>query len=260
MCSNKLFTVIILSYNKLNFLKECIKSVLNQSYPYIEIIISDDASKNFDKHSLESFINENKNHNIINVIINHNKDNIGLVKNLNKAIKLSSGSYIMNLAGDDQIYDSEVINNIVKYFNSTNYLATTGIIRAYDENMKEPLWSNPPTEFIDFVINNKPIDIYKKLCIENFLSGPGFTYKKELLSKYGLYDEKYRLIEDYPRYLYLTRNGCAIGCLGIPLIKYRQGGISNGIPTEENFYIREMIFNDLDLINKNEIEPYINNI
>ena len=42
-------SVIILTYNQMDYLYDAIKSVLNQDYPNIELIVSDDASCNFQK-------------------------------------------------------------------------------------------------------------------------------------------------------------------------------------------------------------------
>ena len=53
-------TVIVLSYNKFDYLYEAIESALNQSYEKIEIIIQDDASVSFPKKQIVSFIEKNK--------------------------------------------------------------------------------------------------------------------------------------------------------------------------------------------------------
>ena len=39
-----LVSIIIPSYNHANFIKEAIQSVINQSYPNIELIVIDDGS------------------------------------------------------------------------------------------------------------------------------------------------------------------------------------------------------------------------
>ena len=137
MNENKIFTVIILSYNNLQYIEECLQSVLNQDYKYIEIIVSDDCSDNFDMIKIEKYINDNKKDNIVNFIINRNEKNLGIVRNLNKAIKLSTGDYFMNLACDDKIYDKNVISDIVVSFEKTGRLAITGFIEWYNENMEK---------------------------------------------------------------------------------------------------------------------------
>lgn len=40
----------------------------------------------------------------------------------------------------------------------------------------------------------------------NFVSGASTYYKKEIFDKYGLFDEKYKLLEDYPFYVNLAFN------------------------------------------------------
>ena len=80
-------SVIILTYNQMDYLYDAIKSVLNQDYPNIELIVSDDASCNFQKGMLEKFIEENKTDNIKNTIIIVNSSNVGTVKILMGLLK-----------------------------------------------------------------------------------------------------------------------------------------------------------------------------
>lgn len=45
--------------------------------------------------------------------------------------------------------------------------------------------------------------------------------------KYGLYDEKYTLLEDYPRWIKLTEKGVNIVFWDHIVVKYRKGGVSS---------------------------------
>lgn len=257
MNENKIFTVIILSYNNLQYMEECLQSVLNQDYRYIEIIVSDDCSDNFDMIKIEKYINDNSKDNIVNFIINRNEENLGTVRNLNKAIKLSTGNYFMNLACDDKIYDKNVISDIVIFFNKTDCLAITGFIEWCNENMEKSNRYYPSKSAMEYVNNRKPIEIYEQLCKGDFLAGPGFSYSRELISLYGFYDEEYKLIEDYSRYLYLTRNGCYIGFMDRVIISYRLGGISTSTgKTDKEIKIRNQFNKDRALVKVKEILPY----
>lgn len=60
----------------------------------------------------------------------------------------------------------------------------------------------------------------------NFVSGASTYYKKDIFDKYGFFDEKYRLLEDYPFYAKLALNNEKIGYLDYPTIQYELGGIS----------------------------------
>lgn len=109
-------SVIILTYNQMDYLYDAIKSVLNQDYPNIELIVSDDASCNFQKGMLEKFIEENKTDNIKNTIIIVNSSNVGTVKNINGALKKCTGDIIMPLASDDVFYDKTIVSKVVDRF------------------------------------------------------------------------------------------------------------------------------------------------
>ncbi|MBZ9634149.1 glycosyltransferase [Clostridium sp. FP1] len=248
MDASNIVSVLVLSYNNLQYIKECLNSILHQNYQYIEIIISDDYSSDFKKDEIEQFIRDNKKENIVNYVINQNSSNLGTVKNLNNAISLATGNYFINIACDDLLFDDEVITSIVKYFLDTNYLILAGYIAMFDEQLKEYLLTMPQWQYIKYIYGN-PIDCYSVLCSGDFIPGPGVSYKRELINRYGMYDEEYKVMEDYPRWLYLTRKGCSIGFLQRYIVKYRKGGIS---------MTNEEIFNDdLALVRKKEILPYL---
>ena len=168
---NTLLTIIILVYNNSYYFKECITSVLNQTYDNIEIITSDDGSKYFNKDELLEYIKLNNKGNIKNIIINHNESNIGIVKNYNKAISLSSGQYIFYLAVDDVFYDNKVLEDVVKYFQKTGELIFTGYKDVYDSNMEKYIKTLPRKNEEEFLKSNNPQLLYEKLCVGSFISG-----------------------------------------------------------------------------------------
>lgn len=243
-------SVLILLYNNINYYKECISSVLKQIYKNIEIVISDDGSENFNKNELLNYIQVNNKGNIKNIIINHNEHNIGIVKNYNKAISLSTGEYIFYLAVDDVFYDDKVLEDVAEYFFKSGELIFTGYKEVYDKNMDKCIKTLPRKNEVKFLKSNNPNMLYKKLCIGSFISGSNTPFSRKLIEKYGYLDEEYFYLEDYPKYLKLTRNGCNISFLDRKLIKYRMGGVTtNGII---NDYLRK----DLRLAAIKECKEY----
>ncbi len=196
MDNSNLVSVLVLSYNNLQYINECLDSILQQDYPYIEIIISDDSSSNIQKEDLEKYILDNKGNNIVNYVINQNLCNLGTVKNLNKAISLATGNYFVNFSCDDVFFDNKVISSIVDFYSNTNYLVAVGSVAMFDEQLKGCLLTTPTKEYIKYTYGN-PIDCYKQLCIGNFIPSPGMSYKRELINRYGKYDEEYKLLDDY---------------------------------------------------------------
>ena len=113
-----LISIIILSYKNYHYIYEALDSVLCQDYPNIEIVISNDGSDDFDKKAVEKYLKINRKNNIKNIIVNNNPKNIGTVKNINIAINLSKGEYIIMFAADDAMYDCRVMSQLSDAFNN----------------------------------------------------------------------------------------------------------------------------------------------
>ena len=59
-----LLSSIIVTYNSGDYLFEAIDSVIEQDYPAIELIISDDGTKGFSADSIQAYIDNKKRNNI----------------------------------------------------------------------------------------------------------------------------------------------------------------------------------------------------
>lgn len=91
-----LVSILIPTYNGEEFLSKAIESALTQTYPNLEIIISDDGSSDATVKIAESFQHQSS---IPYRIITHS--NYGLVKNLNFCIQEAQGKYIKFIFQDD---------------------------------------------------------------------------------------------------------------------------------------------------------------
>ena len=56
----KLITIILTNYNNEEYIYKAIDSILEQDYGNIELIITDDCSKKFDKDKINNYIDKNK--------------------------------------------------------------------------------------------------------------------------------------------------------------------------------------------------------
>jgi len=89
-----LITVITLSYNNDSTILRAIDSVLCQSYPKIQYIVSDDCSESFDSKSIHDYIQKNNKGNIVELLVLKNTVNKGISKNLNTAVSYANGQYL----------------------------------------------------------------------------------------------------------------------------------------------------------------------
>ena len=96
MQDKSLVTIICLCYNQESYVMESLQSVINQDYKPIELIIVDDCSTDNSKSIIEKWLLD---HPEIQLIAN--ETNLGSTKSFNKALAISKGAYIIDLAADD---------------------------------------------------------------------------------------------------------------------------------------------------------------
>ena len=247
MTQKNVFSVLILMYNNGQYLYDAIDSVLQQNYPSIEIIIADDKSKEFDRDKIQKYIVQNKSDNIKRYLIYQNQENLGTVKNINRALKEAGGSYIKLLAADDALYDKHVLTNAVTAFQTQKHLIITSRVMKCDGRLF-------PIKYFDNRFQEKlsqltPFECYKELCIHNRIVAGGVFFSKRFFEKYGFFDENYKLLEDWPKWLSVTRQGCFIGYSKFTGAKYRS---NVGCATSTN----KIYLADKRRVFKNEIQPY----
>ena len=230
---NTRFSVIILCYRHFQYLLPAIDSVLEQDYPDIELIISDDCSDAFPADEIRTYIESNKCKNITNVIIRQQKENGGTVKHLNGAIPECSGGYIITLAGDDTLHHSSVLSTYVREFEKApeNCYIEMAHTAMYDNNL-EQLQDYYPKLPVQNAIQKTAIDSSDllELLITHGACLPtnSTCFKKRFFDKFGPFDERYILIEDYPMHIRLAKEGWKIHYANFIAIKHRDGGISHG--------------------------------
>ena len=90
MNENPLVSVIVITYNSSNTVIETLDSIAAQTYKDIELIISDDCSKDDTVKRIKLWIEEHKDF-FVNCRIITTEENTGTVKNLNRGVKASKG-------------------------------------------------------------------------------------------------------------------------------------------------------------------------
>lgn len=92
-------SVVLLTYNQEQFVEEALRSLLNQDRDDIEIIVSDDCSRDATWARINAVANQYRGPK--KIILSQNKTNLGIVDNYQAAYKLSSADLIFMAAGDD---------------------------------------------------------------------------------------------------------------------------------------------------------------
>jgi len=214
-CGNKCpeISVIMSIYNEPEeYLRRSIESILNQTFKDFEFIIILDNPKNeIARNIIEEY--SLKDERIISV---KNEENIGLTKSLNKGLSIAKGEFIARMDADD-ISHPKRFEKQVNFLNKNNEYELCGT-KAYfiDENGK--ILKN-----MSLTINNNLTsydEIKQNIVKYNPFIHPSLMFKKRILNKIGLYDENFKLAQDYD---FLLRVCSKYKCCILPekLIYYR---------------------------------------
>ena len=105
-----LVSVIIPTYNRPLYLRQALKSAVEQKYQNIEIIVADNCSPESPQVIVESFQDSRIN-------FWRNTQNIGLSKNFINACKRARGKYIASLH-DDDLWNEDFLEKLVPHLES----------------------------------------------------------------------------------------------------------------------------------------------
>ncbi len=205
------FSIITATYNSQQFIESCIQSVLNQSYPNIELIIVDGASSDNTLQLVEKF-------NDPRVTIYSERDN-GIYFALNKGISLATGDVIGFLHSDDFFVHENVIEEIAGELQNSN-------IHGVYSNLKYVHHSNPNQVIRDW--KSKP---FKPINLKFGWMPPHPTLflKRIVYDSIGPFNTSYRIAADYDWILRaFTESSFNIKFLDMYISDMRIGGASNG--------------------------------
>jgi glycosyltransferase involved in cell wall biosynthesis len=132
---NPLVSVCIPTYNGEQFITEALLSAITQTYRPLEIVVSDDNSKDNTLNIVRSFIEKTD----INIRI-YKHTPAGIAENWNNCIKQAKGDFIKFLFQDD-LLDPNCIEEMINPFFGNEKLGLTFCRRhiIYNENDKEHL-------------------------------------------------------------------------------------------------------------------------
>ncbi|WP_086931421.1 glycosyltransferase family 2 protein [Agarilytica rhodophyticola] len=94
----KLVSIVIPTYNRSKYIVDTVNSAIGQTYDNIEVIVVDNNSEDNSWELLNEAFSD-----VSNVFLYRNPDNIGPVRNWQKAINFANGEYIKILWSDDLI-------------------------------------------------------------------------------------------------------------------------------------------------------------
>jgi glycosyltransferase involved in cell wall biosynthesis len=102
-----LISVALCTYNGAKHLCEQLDSIVNQTYPNLEIIVVDDCSTDDTYSIVQAYANSDS-----RIKLYGNKQNIGFNKNFEKALSLTSGDYVA-ISDQDDIWELHKLQTLI---------------------------------------------------------------------------------------------------------------------------------------------------
>jgi glycosyltransferase involved in cell wall biosynthesis len=226
-----LVSVIVNCYNGETYLRDSIKSILDQSYKNFEIIFWDNQSKDQSASIYKSFNDKRLKY-------YYSKKYTSLYEARNLAIKKSKGKYIAFLDTDDLWVKNKLILQIKKLENEKVSLVYSNYyILNQLTGLKKKFYKKILPEGI----------IYKKLLKNYFIGICTVVIKKDFfLKKKNLFNKRYNIIGDFDLFTRISKKNY-FASIQEPLSIYR---IHNNSFSNQNYL---MHINELKLWLKNQV-------
>lgn len=186
-------SVIMPVYNGEKYVAIAINSVLSQTYSDFEFIIIDDCSTDNTPNIIKDFAENDS-----RIIIIKNTENLKIVKSLNIGLRIAKGEYIARIDSDD-IWFKHKLEIQIKRFINDKYLYLLGTSKILINSIGNTISSTEKQMF-------SYVDIKNNILKYNLLCHSSVIYKKEIIDKIGLYNEKYKNSEDYEYWIKIINN------------------------------------------------------
>lgn len=212
-------TIGVVTYNSESTITETLDSLINQTYPNINIIVSDDCSSDSTANVIENWIVSND---IKNITFKKNNPNLGVSKNLNSILDLVESKWIKFIAGDDLLLPHS-ISTYMEFVNNCSAKIISSKCMTFGSR-EEVLPKSAKKVFFGLSAKEQ----FRYLGIGNFVISPTLFIETEFLKSIGGYNSKFKTVDDLPLLLNCTIANEKIYFIDKVLIKYRihSGSIS----------------------------------
>lgn len=237
--SKPLVSVVVFSYNSSVTIVETLDSIKDQTYQQIELIITDDCSKDGTLEIAEKWLMKNHGR-FHDVQLIKSSQNTGVSANGNRGCYASHGEWIKVIAADDVLLPHCIERNIEYVCSKTQYdfvFSKEKGIGNMDAYKRWP-FKNVHVFFEELSHEEQYILLFQ----HNFLPTPTVFFRSACFRELGGYDESIPFLEDRPMWLKAYRAHLNMGFLNEYTVAYRFSNTS--ISQRESTSEKKVLFED----------------
>lgn len=214
-----LISVIVVTYNSSEYIEECLDSVFLQAYQDIELIVTDDCSRDNTVPIVKRWL-EKHHSRFVSTSLVESHINTGVAGNCNRGLQSSTGEWLKFIAGDDLLVKPDCISVFVESLPKTEKV---GALFSYEYKLRDGdmLLQRFPNEKFFFNKSMTAARQFRVLIKKNFLPAPAAFVKANVVKELGGYDESIPMCEDAVLWIKMTQNGYTLNLIKKPLVIYR---------------------------------------
>lgn len=188
-------SIIVTSYNKEKYIPHTLQSILDQKYPFLEIVVVEDGSRDASLKIVQSFVK--KYPEIFKLFIQKNQ---GQIKATNLGLLKSTGE-IVNFLNSDDNFDKDILLDVGKNFrDDPELLWLTGYAAIIDQNDKQIYpWVSMYKNFL------LKLNKYFLLLIVNYITFSSVFIRRSAINGLGKFTNKRSVFLEYALWLKLGK-------------------------------------------------------
>lgn len=219
-------SVPVLTYNAENFIEETLESIFNQTYQNLELIISDDCSKDNTVEVIEKWCRQPRvKERFNNIVVITVPKNTGIPANYNRCLKATTSEWIKLISGDDALMPNCIQDNMDFVQANKEVKVLYSYNRVYENTFEEHNFVNlnpqsSPTNIINDTITSQ--EQYELLLMGDRIAfTPSRFLSRTAIFDVGLPDESL-YSEDYQLKLGFTKKGYKLFFMEKETVLYRK--------------------------------------
>jgi len=200
-------TVLMAVHNGEPYVREAVRSVLDQTFDDFEFVIVDDASTDGTARTIAEFDDHR-------IRVLRNELNLGQVPSLNRGLREARGEYVARIDADDACLPTRLARQ-VEVLDAEPRVCLVGTwMQAVDERGR-------PLGRLEKRLDDYVELVYHTLIMRVYVSHPAAMYRREPVLALGAYDEATGPSEDKDLWRKLVLERCEARIVPEILVRYR---------------------------------------
>lgn len=213
-----LVSVEIVSYYAENTIIDTLESIKKQTYKNIELIVSDDCSKDRTIEVVSEWFLKNNSRFVRTKLLTVEK-NTGVCDNLNRGLKECHGLWVKVIAADDILLPT-CIEDFVEYVKKNpDSRLVTSLVRVYKNTFAEENYVHTMGDCSN-IAEKSLEDQMRLVAFRHTIASPSCFYNKQMLEELGGWNDQYGY-EDHPFFLTFLEHGFRIHYIPKETVGYR---------------------------------------